>query len=248
MQFSDEILYKAAHVIYSSEFADCLERRGGNFRGGENICDSVPDLTPAEHDPIIRPILAKIESKLGKPLADIFAAGGITGEHEQYDALSDLLLGVRGHGVCILDSYADQWEAGCAALGVNPDSLPNDEMTGYYELADEKITEAGYPPEPADGAELDESYTPIIETAFSWHGGQESSLYAFASTKRVQSEPHREGTLREIDRCCKIAVEKLGQAIDAGTDRTEAQAEFDNLHRLRTAVAYAKLNREFLYV
>ena len=38
-----------------------------------------------------------------------------------------------------------------------------------------------------------------LPSAFSWHGGQGSALYAFASTRQVQSETHRANTLDEID-------------------------------------------------
>ena len=81
--FSDTVLYEAAHVIYANQFADALERRGGHFPGGQNLCNYVPALTPAEHDPIIRPAMAKIDKALGTPLADVFTRGGIVDEVRQ---------------------------------------------------------------------------------------------------------------------------------------------------------------------
>ena len=50
---------------------------------------------------------------------------------------------------------------------------------------------------------MDPAYEPIIATAFAWHGGQESALYAFASTREVQSEEHRAAVLEEIADCVK---------------------------------------------
>ena len=111
--FSDTVIYKAAHVAYCSAFASEAEEREVSFPGGQNLCNYVPPLTPAEHDPIIRPLLAKIDTGLGAPLDKIFTAGGIVSEEAQIDALGDLLLGVQGHGVSIEDDYADQWEKGC---------------------------------------------------------------------------------------------------------------------------------------
>ena len=107
-------------------------------------------MTPAEHDPIIRPLLAKIDEALGAPLDKIFAAGGIVSEEAQIDALSDLLLGVQGHGVSIKDNYREQWEKGCAACG-SQGKLPYDDMDAYRDLANEKLDAAGYPPEAGRG-------------------------------------------------------------------------------------------------
>ncbi len=235
MTFSDAIIYRAAHVIYSSEFADALEHRGGNFPGGSEITGIVPAVTPAEHEPIIRPILAKIDKAIGAPLFDVFVAGGIIGEEEQYDALSDLLMGVRGHGVSIDDSYSEQWEKGLAACGAQ-DDLPYDEMIEYADLANAKLDAAGYPPE-AEDEEPDPAYEPIIDTAYHWHGGQGAALYAFASTREVQSETHRANTLDEID----------AAIVDTERDDTREPGELPKLRRLRDAVANAKLGEKFFY-
>jgi hypothetical protein len=235
--FTDAVVYGAAHIIYSSEFADALEQRGGHFPGGQNLCTYVVPLTPAEHNPIIRPLLAKIDKALGKPVADIFAAGGIVGAEKEIDALSDLLLGVRGHGVSIQDRYGDEWEEGCRACGVTAD-LPYDEMTEYADVANEKIDAAGYPPEPEEGAEPDAAYEPIVATAFAWHGGQESALYAFASTREVQSAEHKAGILAEIDG--NLAWHKDNAEQEPG--------DVAKLQRLRAAVKAAEPGTKFFYV
>ncbi len=235
--FSNEVIYKAAHVVYSSEFADALERRGGNFGAGVEITGVVPALTPAEHEPIIRSILESIDKAIGAPLYEVFVAGGIVSEEDQEDALGDLLLGVQGHGVSIEDSYADAWEKGLAAVGAK-DNLPYEEMTEYGDLANEKLDAAGYAPEPEDGEEPDPAYKPIIDTAYDWHGGQGSALYAFASTRMVQSESHRANTLDEID----------AAIVDTERDDTREPGELPNLRRLRDAVANAKIGELFFYV
>lgn len=229
--FSDAVIYGAAHVAYCSAFASEADERDVAFPGGENLCKYVSPLTPAEHDPIIRPLLAKIDETLGAPLGKIFAAGGIVAEEAQIDALSDLLLGVQGHGVSITDSYREQWEKGCEACRSQGD-LPHDEMTEYADLANEKLDAAGYPPEGEEGEDVDPAYEPIIATAFSWHGGQESALYAFASTREVQSEEHRVAVLEEIAGCAKRA--------EPG-DLTKVQ-------RLEAAVKAAKVGEKFFYV
>lgn len=236
MSFSDAVVYRAAHVIYASEFADALEHRGGNFHAGTEITGVVPALTPAEHEPIIRPLLANIDKAIGASLYDVFVAGGIVGEEEQYDALSDLLMGVRGHGVSIDDSYSEQWEKGLAACGAK-DNLPYDEMIEYADLANEKLDAAGYPPESED-EEPDPAYEPIIDTAYHWHGGQGSALYAFASTRQVQSESHRANTLDEID---------AGLAVLERDDKREP-GDLPKLQRLRAAVVAAKIGELFFSV
>ena len=234
--FSDTVIYGAAHVIYSSEFADALERRSGSFPGGQNLCSYVPALTPAEHDPIIRPALAKIDKALGKPIADVFTAGGIVGEETQIDALSDLLLGVQGHGVSIGDNYADQWDKGCLECEVEGDLPYGDEwFDAYGDLANEKLDAAGYPPE-TEG-EPDPSYEPIIATAFHWHGGQESALYAFASTRTVQSDEHKAAILAEV-------------AQDIAWHESNADQEpgdVKKLRRLEAAVKAATPGTKFFY-
>jgi len=231
--FSDTVIYRAAHVIYSSEFADALERRGGGIGGGVDVCTVVDPLTPAEHEPIIRPLLAKIDKALGAPLADIFTAGGIVTQAEQTDALGDLLLGVRGHGVSIHDNYAEAWQRGCHACGVDDRKLPYDEMTEYGDLAHEKLDAAGYPPE----GEPDPNCEPIIATAFHWHGGQESALYAFASTRTVQSEEHKAAILAEVAR--SIAWHENNPEQEPG--------DVEKLRRLESVVKATAPGTKFFY-
>ena len=51
---------------------------------------------------------------------------------------------------------------------------------------------------------------PLIETAYSWHGGQWSPLYSFASTGGVVwTEEHREGLVGEILECRTWCLERL---------------------------------------
>jgi len=217
--FSDAVVYQAAHIAYCSVFASEADERDVAFPGGENLCNYVPPLPPAEHDPIIRPLLAKIDQGLGTPLDRIFLAGGIVSEKDQVDALSDLLLGIQGHGVNVTDNYREQWEKGCTAYRCQG-GLPYDDMDGYRDIAAEKLDASGY-----DGE-------PIIETAFHWHGGQESALYAFASTREVQSEEHRAAVLEEIVTCLRHA-----ESHDA-----------DKLGRLEAAVKSARIGDAFFYL
>ena len=221
--FSDAVVYGAAHIAYCSVFASEADERDVAFPGGENLCNYVPPLTPAEHDPIIRPLLAKIDKSLGVPLGKVFVAGGIVSEEAQIDALSDLLLGVQGHGVNITDNYRAQWEQGCETYRCGG-NLPYDEMTEYADLAYEKLDTAGY--------SQNEDCEPIIETAFSWHGGQESALYAFASTRNVQSEEHRQAVLEEIACCVKRAE----------------PGDLTKLQRLEAAVKSARIGDAFFYL
>lgn len=224
--FSDTVIYGAAHVAYCSAFASEADERDIAFPGGENLCNYVPLLTPAEHYPIIMPLLAKIDKTLGAPLDKVFAAGGIVAEDAQIDALGDLLLGVQGHGVSITDNYREQWEKGCRTCKCKAE-LPYDDMDSYRDLAAEKLDASGYP---QAGEEADLSYEPIIETAFHWHGGQESALYAFASTREVQSEEHRAAVLDELAKC--------------NADPEDVSA----LRRLEAAVKAAKVGEKFFYI
>lgn len=223
--FSDAVIYRAAHVAYCSVFASEADERDVAFPGGENLCVYVPPLPPAEHHSIIRPLLAKIDATLGTPLDKIFTTGGIVSEDDQTDALGDLLLGVQGHGVSITDNYREQWQKGCRACGAKG-KLPYDDMDAYRDIAAEKLDAAGYDDEP------------IIETAFSWHGGQESALYAFASTRQVQSEEHRAAVLAEI------------AAAIAWHDNNPEQEPGDiaKLWRLEAAVRSAGIGEQFFYI
>jgi hypothetical protein len=221
--FSDTVVYKAAHVAYCSVFASEADERDVAFPGGENLCNYVPPLSPTEHDPIIWPLLAKIDKSLGVPLDRIFAVGGIVSEEAQIDALSDLLLGVQGHGVNITDNYREQWEKGCTTYRCGG-NLPYDEMTEYADLAYEKLDTAGYSQNGND--------EPIIETAFHWHGGQEAALYAFSSTREVQSEEHRQAVLEEIGACLKHAE----------------SCEANKLRQLEAAVKSARIGDAFFYL
>lgn len=48
-----------------------------------------------------------------------------------------------------------------------------------------------------------------VETAYSWHGGQWSPLYSFASTGgRVHGEEHRQALVGEIRSCLRFAEER----------------------------------------
>ena len=111
------------------------------------------------------------------------------------------------------------------------------DFDGYSNLANEKIDAAGYPPKPEEGEEPEES-EPIIETAFNWHGGQDSALYAFASTREVQSETHRANTLDEID--TSIDWHKVNQE--------QHEGDVAKLQRLRQAVKDAKIGERFFYI
>jgi hypothetical protein len=195
--FADNVLFEAGHCLYALEFADELERRGSSL-GAVELTTAIEPLSPAEHGPVIRPLVATIDESLGASVESIFRAGGIP-EDKFADALGDLLLGVKGHGVSIHDSYHREWEAGCKALRVTG-RLPYNEMTEYFDLAYAKLNAAGYP-DNEDGEDR-----PVIQVAFDWHGGQSSALYAFASTRNVQSEDHRGATLAEIAICKKNAA------------------------------------------
>jgi hypothetical protein len=64
--------------------------------------------------------------------------------------------------------------------------------------------------------------------AYSWHGGQFSPLYAFASTGRVQSEEHRRNVLDEIRRDA------------AGASKTET----NKLHKLLEYIRLSPIETE----
>jgi hypothetical protein len=104
-------------------------------------------------------------------------------------------------------------------------------MTEYADLANEKLGVAGLAPEPEEGEEPDPAYEPIIDTAFSWHGGQGSALYAFASTRHIQSESHRANALDEID----------ADLVTLEVDDTREPGDLPKLRRLREAVAKVKI-------
>lgn len=47
--------------------------------------------------------------------------------------------------------------------------------------------------------------------AYSWHGGQWTSLYRFASTGSVYGEDHRSGIISEII-LCKVVASEMSKA------------------------------------
>ncbi len=130
---------------------------------GTNFSAAVDPLSPAEHDPIIRPLLAK---------------------------------------------------------------------------AGKKLDAAGYPPEPVEGSEPDPNYEPIIATAFAWHGGQESALYAVASTRTMQSEKHKVAILAEVAR--NLAWHNNNPEQEPG--------DVEKLRRLKGAVGSAPPGTRFFYI
>lgn len=68
--------------------------------------------------------------------------------------------------------------------------------------------------------------------AYNWHGGQESSLYSFASTGAIHSEEHRRDTLTEIDQSAGWTNNHLS----AHPGDLEYTREPDRLKKLREFV------------
>jgi hypothetical protein len=220
--FSQAVLNAAGHTIFAMKVADEFERWGGSFHPG---CELYGAIEPLAFDPCAEKIIRKIGEAIGAPVNEVFLAGGIEQDDATLaDALGDLMMGVLGHGVSILDDYADEWRAGLQATGAK-DQLPYDEMSCYDDLAYNALTLAGY-------AEND-TERGVITIAYEWHGGQESMLYAFASTQTVQHENHRAGILREIESSLTYAREK----------QPEDVAE---LEKLLAAVKNAKIGQKFL--
>lgn len=64
-----------------------------------------------------------------------------------------------------------------------------------------------------------------ITTAYDWHGGMSSPLYGFASARRVGSDDHRWGLIREIRACM------------ASTGDNREHARLEALYNLVSAVS-----------
>ena len=82
----------------------------------------------------------------------------------------------------------------------------------------------------------------IIQTAYDWHGGQDSALYSFASTGGVVwSEDHRRNLIGEIAGC------RGYRYVDPVSDRRET-ARLDRLEAyIRTArVLYCYESRRMM--
>jgi hypothetical protein len=93
------------------------------------------------------------------------------------------------------------------------------------------------------------------ETAYSWHGGQNSALYSFASTDcTVWTEEHRASLIADVERCIRDCAAKPAdfypdwtsvdtytrEKFQSGTPETEwgspADAGMDSLENLLRAI------------
>lgn len=83
----------------------------------------------------------------------------------------------------------------------------------------------------------------LIDVAFSWHGGQSSPLYSFASTRTVHSEEHRTCVHVEIAGCIDIvcAPANVNGYTPAGIKR-----EVKDLTQLSVMVTEAKIGDEIV--
>lgn len=105
---------EAAHTVFSMAYASEVEEyetdTGDMSFGptpGGNLCDWAPRQQPADILPIVWYLIGRIEQAWGAPVGLVFHHGGITSLADQEHALSDLLLGCLGHGVCLADDYSE---------------------------------------------------------------------------------------------------------------------------------------------
>lgn len=141
MLLNEDAVYRAAHVIWSDNYAREAES-GWGLRVGEpqqNICDYVPKLEDAQHAQIVWRIIGKLEGMMGVDMGLLFHHAGIETEFDTYDCLSDWLLQIAGHGV--ENEWEEALEQALFKLG-KPGVLPKlyHEFSEYSDLAMEALT------------------------------------------------------------------------------------------------------------
>lgn len=84
-----------------------------------------------------------------------------------------------------------------------------------------------------------------VSYAFSWHGGQSSPLYSFASCGGVvHSEDHRRDLLLEVEKCLLWTNDWMKAAKALGKSVREYQKEPHRLMRLRAFINQAPVAKK----
>jgi hypothetical protein len=138
-KLSDEVLLKAGHPLYCSEYADEFEAHGGSFGAGAEITLCVDE---APKDKLLV-IMRKYEESLSKAwkcaAVQVFDLMGVPA-NEQDDALYLVLMSCRGHGIGLRDDHKDWIDKYEEATGQELKTAPfYTEMTELNELALEKL-------------------------------------------------------------------------------------------------------------
>ncbi len=107
---SDEVLLRAGHFLYTSEYADEYNRKGGCFGAGAQLEHCV-DRAPDEK---LLPIMRKYEQRLsdawGRSVKEVSELLRMDDEDGQVNVVYYTLMPCRGHGVSLNDDHRENME------------------------------------------------------------------------------------------------------------------------------------------
>jgi hypothetical protein len=120
----------AIHTIFAGEFSSEAQERGHRLPCGQEM--SLDTWAPRQADHLVLPyawyLLGRVEQAWGYSVGLVFHHAGIT-DDEQEHALTDLFLGLQGHGVNLSDDFAEGLEKAASVL-LKWQRDPNSQVTG----------------------------------------------------------------------------------------------------------------------
>lgn len=138
----EHILTEVAHLLYADAYAYILVERGEPLPPGTRIEHAVP--RDGRAVPLLRSLIGRIEVVWKTPIANVFAAMGLTKDEDMKHALFHLVFGCIGHGVSLDDDFEAERKRAEAVLGRELKPVPiREEGQEFWEIADETIQRKG---------------------------------------------------------------------------------------------------------
>jgi hypothetical protein len=102
---NENALRNAIHVSFALLYADEYEAAGQQLPPSTHLEEFAPRQSDAKVMPFAWYLIGRLESAWGMPVGTVFYHAGIKSEEDQEHALSDLFLGLQGHGVTLYDEF-----------------------------------------------------------------------------------------------------------------------------------------------
>ncbi len=119
----DDVMIQAAQDFFASEWGSAREEAGFRFRPGTNVNDECPSQHGAKLLELVQPYVTRLAEFWGMGVSEMFDLMEIT-EGRWADALYYVLMGCRGHGVCLADDFGDNISIAEDKLGKAIDPSP----------------------------------------------------------------------------------------------------------------------------